>query len=32
MTFIEKVQTHGLIFDGALETMLIQKGLVGEKS
>ena len=32
MTFIEKVQTQGLIFDGALRTMLIQEGLDGSKS
>ena len=32
MTFIEQVQTHGLIFDGALGTMLIQEGLGGGKS
>lgn len=32
MTFIEKVQSHGLIFDGALGTMLIQKGLGGGKA
>ncbi len=32
MTFIEKVQAQGLIFDGALGTMLIQKGLGGGKA
>jgi len=32
MTFIEKVQTQGLIFDGALGTMLIQEGLGGGKA
>ena len=32
MTFIEKVQAQGLIFDGALGTMLIQEGLGGGKA
>jgi 5-methyltetrahydrofolate--homocysteine methyltransferase len=32
MTFIEKVQTQGLIFDGALGTMLTQEALGGEKT
>lgn len=32
MTFIEKVQPQGLIFDGALKTMLIQEGLEGGKA
>jgi methionine synthase I (cobalamin-dependent) len=32
MTFIEKVQAHGLIFDGALGTMLIQEGLGNGRS
>ncbi len=32
MTFIEKVQTQGLIFDGALKTMLIKEGLGGDKA
>jgi len=32
MTFIEKVQTQGLIFDGAMGTMLSQEDLGGGKS
>ena len=32
MTFIEQVRTHGLIFDGALGTMLIREGLGGGKA
>jgi len=32
MTFIEKVQNQGLIFDGALGTMLIREGLGGGKA
>lgn len=32
MTFIEKVQAKGLIFDGALGTMLIREGLGGGKA
>jgi methionine synthase I (cobalamin-dependent) len=32
MTFIEKVQSQGLIFDGAMGTMLIQEDLGGGKS
>jgi 5-methyltetrahydrofolate--homocysteine methyltransferase len=32
MRFIDKVQDQGLIFDGALGTMLIQKGLGGGKA
>ena len=32
MTLIEKIQNQGLIFDGALGTMLIQQGLGGGKA